>query len=99
MRYNLYSVFQEQDGVKLFNPSSLDLSTFNWTNGYYQHVLSKSDILKPYLISYSYYGTVEYEDIILLLNNIEDIFAIPPGTKIYVPTLENLQSFILLNRQ
>lgn len=51
------------------------------------------------MISYAYYGKVDYEDMILLVNNIDDPFALVPGTEIYIPTLANLQSFILSNRK
>lgn len=99
MRYNLYTKLQEQDGITIFNPNSLDWSQFKWQNGYYKHIVSKSDVLKPYMISYAYYGKVDYEDMILLVNNIDDPFALVPGTEIYIPTLANLQSFILSNRK
>ena len=99
MRYNIYTILQDQDGMAIYNPNSVDWTLFRWEDGYYKHILSKSEILKPYMISYAYYGTTDYEDLILLLNNIDDVFNLIPGTEIYVPTLQNLKNFIINNRK
>lgn len=99
MRYTLYNKLQEKDSITIYDPTSVDLSDFDWSQGYYKHILTKTDVLKPYMISYAYYGTTAYEDMILLLNNIADIFEIEPGTEIYVPTLNAIKSFILRNQK
>ena len=54
--------------------------------------------MKPYYISYAYYGTTKYTDIILLLNNIMDIFETVPETILYIPKLEDLKKFIANNK-
>ena len=83
------------DPETIYDPTSVDFSTFEWTNGYYTHKISKIEIEKPYLISLQYYGTVDYEDIILWINNIPDIFLVVPETELRIPKLVDLKNFIL----
>jgi hypothetical protein len=88
-----------KEGVTLYDPLTLDCSSFSWINGYYPHKVTKVEISKPYLISYAYYGTVDYEDLILLLNNVTNPFEMVPGKELRIPKLEDLQSFILTNKK
>jgi len=94
MREKIYTIIQE-DPVPIYDPGSVDFSKFQWTNGYYNHKLTKSEIEKPYLLSYQYYGSLEYEEIILLVNNIPDIFEVPTGTSIKIPKLVDIKTFLL----
>lgn len=94
MREKLYELIQE-DPIPVYDPCTVDFSTFEWTNGYYNHKITRKEIEKPYMISYQYYGSSAYEDIILLINNIPDIFEVPSGTEIKIPKLTDLKTFIL----
>lgn len=100
MRETIYSTIDtEQDSIVAFDSMSCDFSTFLWENGYYAHKITSFEILKPYLISLAYYGTVIYEDMILLVNNIDDIFNVYPGAELKIPKLDDLKKFILANRK
>jgi hypothetical protein len=96
MREQIYTIIQE-DPVPVYDSGSIDFSTFKWTNGYYNHKLTKKEIEKPYILSFQYYGVVDYEEMILLVNNIPDIFEVPIGTSIKIPKLDDLKIFILEN--
>jgi hypothetical protein len=95
---NIYTTI-ETDPETIYNPMSVDFSNFKFTNGYYNHRLTQYEIEKPYLLSLQYYGEVTYEDIILLLNNIPDIFEVPVGTQVKIPKLQDIQTFLLENSQ
>jgi hypothetical protein len=84
--------------IDVFDPMSCDFSKFEWTNGFYLHKVTQKEILKPYVISDAYYGTSDYEDLILLINNIDDPFSMYPGVEIKIPKIEDLKVFILKNR-
>lgn len=99
MRYNIQSIMTQIDGVTIYDPTSIRWTEFEFTNGYYEHEINTHEILKPYLISYHYYGTVDYEDIILLINNIENIFEVPVGSAIKIPKIDDLKNFILKNKK
>ncbi len=92
----IYKIINTEPEI-VYDPMSVNFSTFKWTNGYYNHRLTQREIEKPYLISLAYYGTVEYEDIILLVNNIPDIFDTPVGVQIKIPKLDDLKQFLLDN--
>lgn len=98
MRENIYKKFQTTDGVYIYDPTSVDWSKFEWTNGYIKHFISMEEISKPYLISYAYYGIVDYEDIILLINNIANIFEVAPNMEIKIPSLIDIKTFLLKYR-
>jgi hypothetical protein len=89
----------ESDPEVIYDPMTVDFSKFIFTNGYYNHRLTKNEIMKPYLLSLQYYNSIEYEDIILLINNILDIWEVPVGTQIKIPKLTDLQQFILENKK
>lgn len=99
MRENLYTQFETEDGVLIFDSTSVDWSKFEWTNGYIKHFISTEEIAKPYLISYYYYGSIIYEDIILLINNIANIFDVVPDSEIKIPTVADIKTFILKYRK
>jgi len=99
MREKVQSILSDTDGNIIRDSSSVLWRNFEWTNGYFTHKISKIEIERPYLISQTYYQSVEYWDIILLVNNIEDIFEIIPMTEIYIPKIEDIKSFILKWRQ
>ena len=97
MREILYKQIQVADGTGtwIYDPTSVDFSQFQWTNGYIKHYITPLEISKPYLISYSYYGAIDYEDIILLVNNIANIFDVVPGMEIKIPNATDIKNFIL----
>ena len=99
MRDKVQSIIDDTDNIIIYDSTSVSWKNFEWTNGYFKHKISKTEIERPYLISQTYYGSVEYWDIILLVNNIEDIFEIVPFSEIYIPKLEDIDSFILKYRK
>ena len=94
MKEKLYSILETNNGVDIFDSQTVDWSKFDYTNGWTIHNVSKDELLRFYLISASYYGTVEYEDVLLLLNNIVDPFEMVIGSEIKIPKIEDLKNFI-----
>ena len=99
IRYSLQNTIEENDDYTIYDLTTLDMSKFKFTNGYYTHTLTQQERIKPYMISYVYYGSVTYENLILLINNISDIWELPVGTKIRVPKLDDLKKFLKDNRK
>ena len=79
----------------VYDPTSIDWNSFEWTNGFYPHKITTHEKNKPYLISYAYYGTDKYWDLILLVNKIQDIWEVVVGEEIRVPKMKDITSFIL----
>jgi hypothetical protein len=99
MREKVQSTLDITNNITIKDPTSILWSSFKWTNGYFSHKITKKEIERPYLISYAYYGIVDYWDIILLLNNISDIFEVIPESEIFIPKLVDLKTFILENKK
>jgi len=99
IRYTMMDILDDTTDNVLYDPTTLDVSSFNFSNGYYKHVLSQKEKEKPYMLSYAYYGTIAFEHLILLINGIKDIWEIPVGTKIKIPKLGDLKTWIKENRK
>ena len=99
MREKVYDTLIDSSDYTILDSRSIDWSKFTYTNGWYTYRVTNNDKLKPYMISYAYYGDVAYEDIILLLNNIEDPFEIVIGSELKIPKLSDIKQFILDNRK
>jgi hypothetical protein len=97
MREKVYSELLNSNEYAIVDSTTCDWSTFSWDNGWYEYRVTQADLLKSYFISYKYYQTVDYEDIILLLNNIGDPFEMVVGSLIKVPKLNDVKAFILTN--
>lgn len=57
------------------------------------YTLSERDIYRFDLLIFNYYKDSNYDDIILMLNNIEHISDVEPGTKILLYDVEDINSF------
>lgn len=99
MREIVYDILTTDNELTIYDSKSLNWSSFKFSNKYKKHTLSQEDILRPYLVSLQYYGTIDYEDVLLMINNIEDIFEVLPETEILIPELTELQNFILENKK
>ena len=73
---------------------SIDWTKFNFTGTEVEYILGEEDIKRPDILSYRIYGTVIYQDIIFILNNIGDILNTPSLTPIKIPKIEDLKAFI-----
>ena len=95
-----YSILHSQDAYQTFSPDSFIMPLF-------VHIPTREDRFSPNdnyfivtavnkdrldLLSYRFYGSVEYIWVILLANNIVNPFEIPIGTKLRIPSVETLFS-------
>jgi hypothetical protein len=95
MRETIQKTLTTENDMDITDPSSVNWGDFPFTNGYNEHTIDKSDIYIPYNISYKWYGTIIYEDIILLINQVDDVFSLSPGKKLKIPELQDLKDWIL----
>jgi len=98
LRYTMMDILDDSTEDIIRDSTTLDISKFKFTNGYYKHVLTQREKERPYKLSSTYYGTVEYENLILLINGVEDVWELPVGTKLQIPRLEDLKTFVQANR-
>lgn len=97
MRHKVMSQLEIQDQIIVYDSQSIRWDSFDWNLGYQKHFITKDEILKGYLIAENFYGDVNYESVIFLLNNVSDPWDMVPGTEIRIPNLQDVQTFILNN--
>lgn len=98
MREQIYDILESYPET-ILDSRSIDWSKFEYNREYILHNITEDEIMRPYLISTRYYGSIKYEDILLLLNNIEDVFEIVPGSELIIPDEQDIRDFIVKNRK
>jgi len=84
MRMNTAKIFVDDDGNKYYSNRKLFEFRHDDYNIFYQ--VEAGDTL--YLISYKFYGKVDYWWVIADYNNIYDVFDISSGDILVIPPME-----------
>ena len=92
------NITEELNMFTIHDPLSIDWSTYNFSGNEEIYMLGEEDIKRPDLLSYKFYNTVIYQNIIFILNNIGDILNTPSKTQIKIPKIEDLKTFLLKNK-
>jgi Base plate wedge protein 53 len=88
--FNIITVNGNKEYDYLYN--SLSGFVMNYPISYYQ--ITESDVMRPDLISYKIYGTVDYWWLILFVNDIQDpLNDIKSGTIIKIPSILDIYAF------
>jgi hypothetical protein len=87
------------ENITIHDPLTVDWGDFKFTGKEQNKVLTKFEIERPDMLSYDFYLTVVYQDIIFLVNNLGDIFETPVKTIMKMPRVEDLKQFIFENRK
>jgi len=95
MRYNLLEKNKTEYGIDIYKSTTIPWNEFEFSKGYKKHILTVNEVLKFYLVSWKYFSTVDYEDLLLLINGIDDIFTVLPGTEIKIPYYDDINAFII----
>ena len=98
MREELQSSLTTEDNIVITDPTSVDWNSFSFDRGFNEHVITKEDIYRPYLIAEKFYQNTDLTDIILLLNNVDDVFNLQVGAKLAIPFIEDLEEFIVAQK-
>lgn len=98
-----YDVIQESDQKNLMGEYYPDVLTFPQNRFIYNYPVKEviiSQQLKDrfYLLSYTQYGIVEYDDIILWLNKKGSVYELEIGEMIIVPDRRDIETFLVENR-
>jgi hypothetical protein len=87
------------DATEISDPCSVDWNQFNITEQTTTYTVTSFDRVKPYYISQLFYGSIEYLDIILLINHVDDPFNMRIGLQLIIPSVNDINSFILSQKQ
>lgn len=72
---------------------SFPFSKFKVTTIPQKYVMTKSDVSRFDILMYNYYGTCDYDDLVLWLNDISDISTVIPGSTIVLPPKDDIEKF------
>lgn len=99
-RYSLVqrSGVTADDGTFYPDLMTLPIQRFRFTSPPTEYYLTQRDIERPDLLMYRIYRVAEFDDIIFWLNGIAYIGDATVGTKILLPSREDLEDFFLENR-
>jgi len=95
-RYDLYktSGSKDIDGENWADPLSISYDDFEITNPAIFTKITYAGKRRFWLFIYNYYGTADFFDIILSLNNIEFTEDIDDLTGIFLPDYDDLLNFV-----
>ena len=99
MRQDFYIKENVDNEIQFFDLASVDWSKFTFDRGYLTHYLSQAEVDRAWIVSYTYYGTTEYEDFIWLVNGIVNPFELVSGQMLKIPSLLDISDFIAANSQ
>ena len=89
--YNfLESIKTPTEDIIYYDVFSPKWTEYNYTLNPVEHTLTASECDRFYLVSQLYYATVEYSDILFLINGLTDPFSLKPGIKLTIPVLDDI---------
>ena len=85
----------DSNDIAVYDILGIDWSKFQFGTTYIIHSITKNDVEKPWLITNKYFSDYKYEDLIFWINNISNPLDLYVGQKLRIPTLQDIQNFIL----
>lgn len=67
---------------------------FPFQNGYQNHTITKQETMRPWLISFKYYNSAFYEDVLFLINGVRDPLNLVVGQNLKVPPVSEIEAFV-----
>jgi len=92
--YQIIDTLVDHSNIILYDVFSTKWSDFTFPNGYTNYTIKKDETQKPYLIRYRNYKTMDYWDVLLLINGITDVFDLKAGDIIKLPKEGDIENFI-----
>ena len=71
-RYDYYAKITQENDIEIYDVLSLNFQNFTFTSQPTIYLVNSVDVLKPWFISQRFFGTVEYTDLLLQINGVEN---------------------------
>lgn len=82
-----------QDGTPYPDPLSINYRNTQLTSMPQYTQIEQRYLDRFWTLVYDFYGLTEYDDILLMINNVPYISSLEPGSNIYLLSLNDLQNF------
>lgn len=93
-RYEAYTFLEQSEDVDIYDPFSVNWSTFEFPAGTVRESFLAEDLEHPDNVGIRNGVPSIYWDVLLLINGIEDPFEIQVGQAVLVPPLDSIVDFI-----
>lgn len=88
----------DENGEFYFDPLSFPITKFKVTKAPFEVELGIGELSRIDILMYRAYGTPQYDDIVMWLNNVGILDDVEPGLTFYLPDRDDIESFILDNQ-
>lgn len=88
----------DQEGQPYPDPLSFPLNSFKVRKTPLKYSLTEVDISRIDILMFRAYGTVQYDDMLMWMNNIGILDDVETGQTFYLPERSDLESFVTENR-
>lgn len=93
MRYNHLPLIITVNGMQIYR-NNIPWQSFPYETGYRIHHVTDNEKLRTWSISQLWYNTTDYDDVIFLINNIQDVWNIPDGYELKIPAKQELDLWL-----
>lgn len=87
------SYYKDKSGDYFCDIFTFPIENLRYSEMPQKYTLTENDIKRFDILVYRYYGSSDYKDLILWLNNISNIDEISPGFKIFLPIKKDIENF------
>ena len=92
-------ISEDLQEMEIYDVLSVNWAKFRFDGDELLYELTQEDVNRPDILSIKQYGTVDYQNIIFLINNIGDLLNLTIGEKIRLPKIQNIRQFMYNNRK
>lgn len=94
-RYNTCdkSIHKDEFGNNYYDIFTFPIENLKITDVPQEYILTENDIVRFDLLIYRVYGNCSYDELVLYYNKIGSIYNVVPGTKIKLPSKNDLDNF------
>lgn len=98
-RYDYYAKITQENDIEIHDVLSLNFQNFTFTSQPIIYLVNSVDVLKPWFISQRFFGTVEYTDLLLQINGVENpLTDMKTDMALLIPSLQDIKTFLLSNK-
>lgn len=87
------SIYKDSSGDYFPDIFSFPINNLIFSETPQKYTLSANDIKRFDILVYRYYGSSDYKDLVLWVNNISNLDEINPGFQIILPIKKDIENF------
>lgn len=93
MREKVLPEIEISEDIKIYR-NNIPWQSFPFNQGYRIHYMTDIDKLRSWNVSVLWYNSVDYDDILFLINNVQDPWNMPDGYELKIPFKQELDIWL-----